>query len=383
MTSFGINSRFTNVPLDKTFDIIIKAFQNTTLYHGFSRLQLRKLLSLSVKNCHLLFNDGLYEQTDGVTMSSPLGPLFANIFLVFHEHCWLANCRADFKPVFFRRYIDDCFIIFRSRDHVHPFLDYLNSQHPNITFTNQLEVNSTLPFLDVLINRSDGFSTSVYRKPAFTGLFTNFDSFIPSSFKRVLVYTLLHRYFKTCFSYHFFHAEVLKCKNFLLRNGYPEAFLDRCSHVFLDRLFSPPPQDPNYSQRNVTYFTLPFTGFHSLQIRTQVMKLCFATFPHVSLRFISRSGRLFSSSFPFKERISMLLRSRVVYKYTFQWCSALYLGQTRRHLYKPISEHMGISPLTSKKLATSSLSAILTHSHKASHSFLQLFFPNFFLSFSF
>ena len=142
---------------------------------------------------------------------------------------------------FFRRYIDDCLAIFRSRDHVRPFLDYLNFQHPNVT----------LSFLDVLINRSDGFSTSLYHKPTFTGLFTNFDSFIPSSFKRGLVYTLLHGYFKICSSYQLFHAEVLKLKNVLLRNGYPEAFLDRCIRVFLDRLFSPPSQEPNSSQKNV------------------------------------------------------------------------------------------------------------------------------------
>ena len=67
-------------------------------------------------------------------------------------------------------------------------------------------------------------STSVYHKPTFTGLLTNFDSFIPFSFKRSLVYTLLHWYFKICSSYHLFHVEVLKLKNFLLRNGYPEAF---------------------------------------------------------------------------------------------------------------------------------------------------------------
>ena len=158
MASFDINSLFTNVPLDETFDIIInKAFHNTTLFRGFSASQLRKLLSLSVKNCNSLFNDCLYEQTDGVAMDSPLGPLLANIFLAFHESCWLAICPADFKPVYFRSYTDDCFVIFHFRHHVRPFLDYLNPQRLNITFTDELGVNSTLSFLDVLIDRPDGF----------------------------------------------------------------------------------------------------------------------------------------------------------------------------------------------------------------------------------
>ena len=184
MANFDINSLLTNVPLDEPIDIVNKAIQNATLYHGFSVFQLGKLLSLAVNNGHFLFNNSLYEQVDGVALGSPLGTLFANMFLAFHEGSWLTNCLLEFQPLFFRCYIDNCFVNFRSRNHVRPFLDYLNSQHPNIKFTSELETDSTLPFLDTLIDHSDGFSTSVYRKSTFTGLFTNFDSLVPLSYKR-------------------------------------------------------------------------------------------------------------------------------------------------------------------------------------------------------
>ena len=59
------------------------------------------------------------------------------------------------------------------------------------------------------------FSTSVYRKPTFTGLFTNFDSFIPISYKRGLINTLLFRYFNISSSYAIFHAEVEKFKKII------------------------------------------------------------------------------------------------------------------------------------------------------------------------
>ena len=59
-------------------------------------------------------------------MGSPLGPLFTNIFLASHERSCLANCPSEFKPLLFRRYIDDCFVVFSFRHHVRPFLDYLN-----------------------------------------------------------------------------------------------------------------------------------------------------------------------------------------------------------------------------------------------------------------
>ena len=112
--------------------IVNKCFYNTSRFHGFTVNQFTRLLNLSVQNCHFLFDGALYKQVDGVAMGSPLGPLFANIFLSFHEKSWLADCPSNFKPLFYRRYVDDCFLIFQSRDHVLPFLSYLNSKHSNI-----------------------------------------------------------------------------------------------------------------------------------------------------------------------------------------------------------------------------------------------------------
>ena len=202
--------------------------------------------------------------------------------------------------------------------------------------------------MDNLIDRSDSFSTSVYRKPTFTCLFTSFNSFVPLSYERGLVYTLPDRYFKICSSFHYFHADVLKLKKFLLRSGSPEIFLDRCIRVFLDRLLCRPTKDSDSPPKNIIYFKLLFTGSHALQ----VSKLCSSAFPQVTSRFIFQSGRRLSSFFPFKDRTTMLMRSRVVYKYTCQWCGPSYLGQTRCHLHTRISEHMGVSPLTGKKRAT-------------------------------
>ena len=61
------------------------------------------------------------------------------------------------------------------------------------------------------------------------------------------------------------------------------------------------------------------------------------------------------------------MRSHVVYKYKCQWCGALYVGQTRRHIHARISEHMGVSSKTGSKLSVSQMSAVLTHHHLSKH----------------
>ncbi len=145
------------IPVDETIEIIANhIFASCMYFDGFDHFQFIKLLSLSVKNCRFIFNSQIYQQIDDVAMGSPLGPLFANIFMSFHEKSWLCNCPSAFKPLLYRRYVDDCFLLFRSLDHVPLFLNFLNRQHPNISFTSELEKDGKLPFFDVDITCSNG-----------------------------------------------------------------------------------------------------------------------------------------------------------------------------------------------------------------------------------
>ena len=100
-----------------------------------------------------------------LAMGSPLGPSLANAFLSYHEKNWLNNCPQGFKPVFYRRYVDDIFILFKSNDPLKHFHDFLNSYHINMSFSMEIEKENKLPFLDVEIIREQGkFSTTIYRK---------------------------------------------------------------------------------------------------------------------------------------------------------------------------------------------------------------------------
>ena len=82
----------------------------------------------------------------------------------------------------------------------------MNKKHPNIKFAFEYEHNNTFSFLDVKICRENNkLTTSVYRKPTFREVFTNFKSFITTVQKFGLVYTLLHRCFNITSSYEKFH----------------------------------------------------------------------------------------------------------------------------------------------------------------------------------
>ena len=109
------------------------------------------------------------------------------------------------------------------------------------------------------------------------------------------------------------------------------------------------------------YFCLPFTGTHSLRIRTQLVKLLSSCFPDIDLLIVFKQSRRLSDFSQFKEVIPKLMRSHVVYKYKCRCCGEMYFGQTCRHL------HLGMSPLNRKNLTCSSLSAIQAHSRATCH----------------
>ena len=87
----------------------------------------------------------------------------------------------------------------------------------------------------------------------------------------------------------------------------------------------------------------------------------------LDLRIVFKPGRSLSGFFQFNDVIPKLMRSHVVYKYKCQCCGALYFGQTCCHLPTLISEHLGISPLSGKKLSCSSLSVIQVRTRTICH----------------
>ena len=54
----------------------------------------------------------------------------------------------------------------------------------------ETERQNKFSFLDIEVIREQGkFSTTVYRKPTFSGVYSNFESFLPSVYKFGMVYT--------------------------------------------------------------------------------------------------------------------------------------------------------------------------------------------------
>ena len=146
-------------------------------------------------------------------MGSPLGPTLGNLFFVNYESKWLKECSVQFAPKYYPRYVDNIFLLFNAKDHVKKFLRYGNSRHPNIKFTCEEENDNKTSFLDISITRTENkFTTSIFRKKPYSGVYLNFHSHLPTDYKKYLNW-----HFMTTFIQYLFRLPQFPSRNLVLK----------------------------------------------------------------------------------------------------------------------------------------------------------------------
>ena len=367
MCSFDISNLFTNVPLNETIDIICHLlFKNPyDTFLNMSETVFRKFLELSVMNSVFIFDNELYRQVDGLGMGLPLSPTFADIFLCYHEKHWLDDCPNDFKPVLYRRYVDDCFLLFKNSDQAKKFLTYLNSKHSNIQFTMEEEKSAQLPFLDTLIHRSSSFETSVYRKNTFSGLGLSYFSHCWNRFKLNSIKTLINRSYRICSTYSFLHREFEFLRKYFQNNGYPNRIIDNTIKKFLDGIFCKDKMRASSSSLITGppkyFFVLPYFGHQSTKLKYELDQVLKKFYPKGILNIILVNNFRIGNFFRYKDKLPSEMRSSVCYKYCCARCGASYVGMSSRNIYQRIAEHRGVSYRTGRLLQSPPHSNVRLH----------------------
>ena len=231
-----MSSLFTNVPLSETIDILAdKAFENNwfnNIYDlNLTQADLVDLLHVATKGQLFQFDGALFEQTDGVAMGSPLGPLLANVFMCSIEESLKSQGKL---PEFYHRYVDDTLVIMPNLSAAKVFLETLNHAHNAVSFTMEVEENGMLPFLGVqLLNRAPCVEIKVYVKPTNTGLLLHYQSHVDSRYKHGLLVTMLDRAHRLSSSWAHFSEECERLRGVFRKLRYPNHLIDSVINRFI------------------------------------------------------------------------------------------------------------------------------------------------------
>ena len=154
-------------------------------------------------------------------MGSPLGPLLANIFMTSLAEEVIPKLTPYLCN--WKRYVDDIYV-YVSPEKVDFILTKLNSYHPNIQFTFELEKNKQITFLDVLVKRTvaNQIETCVHRKETSTNLYINWNSHAPMEWKIGALRSLVKRTKTVCSTSVLLHQEIEHLKAIFTEiNEYP------------------------------------------------------------------------------------------------------------------------------------------------------------------
>ena len=288
--------------------------------------------------------------------------------MCFLEEGIFSDCPEEFRPKFYRRFVDDTFALFQNLDEANKFLNFINSRHPNIKFTMETEQEDCLSFLDISVSRTNNnFSTGVYRKPTFTGLGLNFYSFSSFKFKLNSCKTLLHRAYNICSDWAKFHSEMLFLTEYFGKNCYPPFILSNAIKKFLDNVFKPPAKFCTVPRKQL-YISLPYMGNHSTLVGKELTASLTKLYPYVQFNFIFKNPFTLGNLFKFKDSIPNLFRSGIVYSFTCPRCKlGTYIGCSTRMLRVRIDSHRGVSHRTGCPLNKKEFSAIREHCSKCKH----------------
>ena len=240
IASLDVESLFTNVPIDETIDIITEhSYNHPTLPPPkIPKDILKELLCLCTREAPFRCPKGnLYIQTEGVAMGSPLGPTFANFYMGNLEQQVFKD--GNNKPHIYARYVDDIFVQIKDIDELQN-LQQIFQENSVLNFTYEMNVNSKLPFLDVLVDATESeFRTKVYRKPTSQGNCLNGKSECTDKYKHSVISSYLNRAYNISDNWIDFHEEVVHTKQLLVNNNFSNTMVDHQIKKFLEQKLSP------------------------------------------------------------------------------------------------------------------------------------------------
>ena len=213
----------------------------------------------------------------------------------------------------------------------------MNLRHRNIQFTCEEESNDKVSFLDISIERSKNkLVTSLYRKKIFRGAYLSYNSFLPINYKKCLIDTLF-RFYNICADYSVLHNKIKYLKTIWQKNSFPLIFIDNSIKQFLSKLFITRKSSKTISDKKKIFICLELSGKIYLQSKKLLIDIFRTCRQKRNLNVSFQSWNEIWNAFRFMDQIPIYMNSSVIYKYKYNICNDVYIGETKRHNY----EHLG------------------------------------------
>ena len=165
MVSFDVTPLYTTIPIDQALLIIKDLLKHDDKLADRTLLSSRQILDVLdtlLRTTYFKFNGDFYQQTDRAATGGPTPAIVSEIYMQSSETTAITT--ADHPPKVWECHVNDVFLVV-CKACLQELLDHINNLHPQTQFTKEEENNSTLPFLDNLVQRNydKTISEKIYR----------------------------------------------------------------------------------------------------------------------------------------------------------------------------------------------------------------------------
>ena len=243
------------------------------------------------------------------------------------------------------------------KQHANEFLRHINGLTNDLQYTIEHPTpDGSILYLEVLIHADK--TTSVYRKPTHTNLYTHYSSSTPQSSKDSVISSLTRRAHTICSPSHI-EPEIQHIKQILLSNGYPLRRINLIMARTLKNLKkNNPPKLKTSPSANIL---LPYPAGYHKDIKSTFQRYDISTTFSSSTTLMSL---LSTNKAPTPKSNTM----STIYKIPCKDCDNYYIGQTCRPIIKRIKEHEACHLLNNFTDSIGNIrSAPAKHSHDMQH----------------
>ena len=225
--TFDIKDLYFNIPTTETLNIA-KTMLDTQNNRNITQ-QILQLLNTTLQQNYFTFANKIYQPITGIFMGSPLSNDITEIFLQHQEQTLLRHLTENKTIEYYTRYVDDILIIYNT-DHTNmeKIFHYINSIHPNLTFTHTQEHKKTISFLDLHITIKNNISDiNIYRKSTTTDTTINYYSIHPTEQKLAAYRFLINRMLSLPLTQTNKNKEWLKIQTTVQNNNFPTQLIHK------------------------------------------------------------------------------------------------------------------------------------------------------------
>lgn len=334
MGSYDVTSLYPSVPVMFSLDLLMRWLIVNGVNRGLAQAYVEMAKTCMDQNI-FQFRGVWYIQTKGTSIGNSLSSFIAEIFMCHFE----MKMRVDqMFPRFYRRYIDDIFVVQKPRFFeivrklFEKFMDTI--ERGAVKFTVERQVDNKLPFLNTMCEIVDGrIEIDIYRKPSSTMRSITSDSFHDYRHKMATYHAMAHFMVSIPLTEERAKKETEKMVEIGRVNGYRETTI----LSIIEKHKRKKQQDSISTLTSTETEEKKRVSVRYFPLITQSIK---STYQKYDIELVYRNEGSLRQCLGSTKDKPLDLHKSGIYRIQCGCCGRLYFGMTVRKLFERFNEHV-------------------------------------------